>query len=136
MTLTDTGPLIALLDKSQGAQYERCQNALLSLSSPMVATREVWTESMYLLGREMSYPGQQALWRLRSSGLLTLHQSSEAELERMEILMHKYRDAPMDIADASLVVAAETLGLRRVFTLDRHFYAYRLADSSAFEVIP
>lgn len=39
-------------------------------------------------------------------------------------------------ADASVVVATETLGLRQVFTLDRHFYAYRLADGMAFEVVP
>ena len=42
----------------------------------------------------------------------------------------------MDLADASLVVAAETLNLGRIFTLDRHFYAYRLADGSALEVVP
>jgi hypothetical protein len=54
----------------------------------------------------------------------------------METLMEQYLDTPMDLADASLVVAAETLGLRRVFTLDRHFYAYRLADGSALEVVP
>ncbi len=136
MTLTDTGPLIALLDKSQGAQHLRCRNALLSLPPPLVTTREVWTEAMYLIGREMSYPGQKALWRLRASGQLVLHESSSAEVDRMELLMEQYRDIPMDLADASLVVAAETLGLRRVFTLDRHFYAYRLADGSALEVVP
>jgi len=54
----------------------------------------------------------------------------------MELLMEQYRDAPMDLADASLVVAAETLGLRRVFTLDRHFYAYRLADGIALGIVP
>ena len=54
----------------------------------------------------------------------------------MEILLEQYRDTPMDLADASLVVAAETLGGRRVFTLDRHFYAYRLADGAALEVVP
>jgi predicted nucleic acid-binding protein len=136
MTLTDTGPLVALLDKSQGTQHLRCQNVLPSLSSPLVTTREVWTETIYLLGRELGYPGQKALWRLRSSGQLMLHESSSAEVDRMEVLMEQYRDTPMDLADASLVVAAETLGLRRVFTLDRHFYAYRLSDGSALEVVP
>lgn len=50
--------------------------------------------------------------------------------------MDQYRDTPMDLADASLVAAAETLGLKRVFTLDRHFYAYRLLDGTALEVLP
>ena len=49
--------------------------------------------------------------------------------------MAKYSDTPMDLADASLVATAETLGLRQVFTLDKDFYLYRLADGSVLEVI-
>ena len=53
----------------------------------------------------------------------------------MRELMARYEDAPMDLADASLVAAAEALSLTRVFTLDRHFYAYRLAGGDALEVV-
>jgi predicted nucleic acid-binding protein len=53
----------------------------------------------------------------------------------MAALMEKYRDTPMDLADASLVVVAESHSARRVFTLDRDFYVYRLADGTALEVI-
>ena len=42
----------------------------------------------------------------------------------------------MDFADASLVVAAETVHISRILTLDRHFYAYRINGSTPFEVIP
>ena len=54
----------------------------------------------------------------------------------MHILMDQYRDAPTDLADASLVAVAETLSLRTVFTIDRHFYAYRTADKQAFQAVP
>ena len=38
-----------------------------------------------------------------------------------------YADHPMDLADASLVAAAETLGTRQVFTVDRNDFAtYRV----------
>ena len=40
----------------------------------------------------------------------------------------------MDMADASLVAAAEALSLTQVFTFDRHFYAYRLANGDVLEV--
>jgi predicted nucleic acid-binding protein len=41
--------------------------------------------------------------------------------------MDVYCDHPMDLADASLIVAAETLETRKVFTVDRKdFEAYRV----------
>ncbi len=50
--------------------------------------------------------------------------------------MAKYHDLPMDLADASLIAAAEQLNLRRIFTLDRHFRIYQFADGSTVDVIP
>ncbi len=54
----------------------------------------------------------------------------------MRILMEQYRDVPMDLADASLVVAAETLNMQRIFTLDSDFYVYRINGKQAFTVVP
>ena len=42
----------------------------------------------------------------------------------MRLPMEKYSDTPMDLADASLVAAAEILGLYRVLTLDGDFQVY------------
>jgi len=42
----------------------------------------------------------------------------------------------MDLADASLIAAAETLNATRIFTLDSDFHTYRLADGSALEALP
>jgi hypothetical protein len=48
-------------------------------------------------------------------------------LARAFELMEQYRDHPMDLADASIVAAAESLGTRKVFTIDRRdFAAYRV----------
>lgn len=54
----------------------------------------------------------------------------------MRALMRQYQDTPMDLGDASLVAAAEALNLSRIFTLDRHFWVYRLRGTDAFEVVP
>ena len=54
----------------------------------------------------------------------------------MAALMDEYHDLPMDLADASLIAAAECLGVRQIFTLDSDFHIYRLADGSAMEVVP
>ena len=62
--------------------------------------------------------------RRRGVTVATLENS---DLERCFELMARYGDAPMDFADASVVVVAERSGLDRVFTLDRrHFSAYRM----------
>jgi len=53
------------------------------------------------------------------------------------VLVRKYRDTPMDYADASLVVLAEELGTDRVFTVDRRGFAtYRLSGRRAFRIVP
>ena len=65
-----------------------------------------------------------------------MHQLTPSETIRMAELMEQYRDTPMDMADASIVAAAESLAQRRIFTVDRQFYIYRLTDGSALEVVP
>jgi len=65
-----------------------------------------------------------------------LHSADVTEQQRIRSLMEKYRDVPMDLADASLVALAQTRGIRRIFTLDSDFYVYRLNGRDSFEVIP
>jgi predicted nucleic acid-binding protein len=94
------------------------------------------TEAMYLVGRKLGWRGQDAVWDYVSDGLLRLHSPEDAEWQRMRVLMRDYADTPMDLADASIVAAAETLRQRRVFTVDSHFYVYRQRLGEAFELVP
>jgi uncharacterized protein len=91
---------------------------------------------MYLVFQAAGYPAQAALWRWLTAGRLVLHDLTHGEADRMIALMYKYRDRPMDLADASLVATAERFGIGRVFTLDSDFHIYRLADGSALACIP
>jgi predicted nucleic acid-binding protein len=61
---------------------------------------------------------------------------TDVQVMRMRSLMEKHRDTPMDLADASLVAAAESLKLRRIFTLDSDFRVYRINGTTPFEVLP
>lgn len=135
MTLTDTGPLVALVDVGE-KMHHQCTARLPQLSPPLVSTWPCFTEAMYLLGKSGGYPLQKALWRLYLSGVLAIHEQNTLDADKMRVLMDQYRDAPMDLADASLVAAAETLGAQTLFTLDKHFYAYRLPNEQAFHVVP
>ena len=135
MTLTDTDPLVAL-NNDRDAAHQRCTLILPSLRAPMLTTWPCFTEAMYLLGKEIGYSAQEELWRWRLTGKLRILKLTTEQADRMQILMSQHRDAPMDLADASLVAVAETLSLRTVFTIDKHFYAYRTADKQAFQVVP
>ena len=136
MTLCDAGPLVALLDNGQPEPHKQCLNALPRVTMPLVTTWPCFAEAMYLLGRNLGYPGQEALWQMRTASRIVIHESSQEEADRMSTLMAQYRDTPMDLADASLVTAAESLRLTCIFTLDHHFYAYRTLDGNALEVMP
>ena len=62
---------------------------------------------------------------------------TQASLRRVAALMERYRNVPMDFADATLVVLGEELETESVFTLDRRgFSAYRLNQRKAFHLIP
>lgn len=106
------------------------------LAAPMVTTWPVLTEAMYLLGDAGGWPAQRALWAMIERGALQLAELEAPDIARARALMEKHRDAPMDIADATLVAIAEARGLKRVFTLDSDFGLYRLRGREAFEVIP
>jgi len=91
---------------------------------------------MYFLGDLNGWNGQEALWRFLDSGVLSIHLPGDSETKRMRVLMEQYTDTPMDLADASLVAAAETQRLKVIFTLDSDFRVYRINGTSAFEMIP
>jgi len=133
--LTDTGPLVALLD-ADDPYHVACVAAAQRLPpAPLLTTWPCFTEAMYLLGEVGGYRYQAALWNLRTAGRLILLDLTARETDRMDVLMKKYKDVPMDLADASLVAIAESRSLRRVFSLDKDFFVYRLSDGSALEVV-
>ena len=135
MTLCDASALIALLSKNDN-HHQRCVAILDSLTLPLVTTWPCFVEAMYLLGRDVGWWGQKALWSYIEENLLLLYRLEATEVTRMSILMEKYQELPMDLADASLVATAESLNQRLIFTLDKDFYIYRFKDQLTFEVIP
>jgi predicted nucleic acid-binding protein len=124
MTLVDTGPLVALFDPKDG-QHLRCVKTLKAIRDPIRTTVPVLTEVFHMLG-----PGSVGSDRLREfvlKGGLSVWWFDAAGLSRAFELMDTYSDHPMDLADASLIVAAEAVGTRKVFTIDRSDFAvYRV----------
>lgn len=135
MILTDAGPLIAILDRDD-RDHKVCVAVLSRVRGPMVTTCAAFTEAIYLLGERGGWKAQEALLNVTERGDLRVAELQDDDWARVRSLMKKYADLPMDFADATLVVLAERLNTRRVFTLDADFRAYRLGGKHAFTVMP
>jgi predicted nucleic acid-binding protein len=122
--LVDTGPLVALFDP-QDAQHVRCREVLRTLQEPLFTTVAVLTEAFHMLSPG-SYGADRLREFIRRDGLAVWF-LDETSLQRALALMEQYADHPMDLADASLIVAAEALPTRKIFTIDRQdFTTYRI----------
>ena len=135
MVLVDAGPLVALIDRDD-QDHGRCVAALRSINGPMLTTWPAFTEAMHLLKKRTGWIGQDALWTLVGREDLMIEDLARSVSVRARELMTKYRDLPMDLADATLVAVAEARRMSRVFTLDAHFRIYRLNDRRHFKVLP
>jgi hypothetical protein len=122
--LLDTGPAVALFDPKD-ASHPRCRDVLRTVREPLVTTIPVLAEAFHMLS-----PSSQGADRLRdfiARGGATVWFFDMPALLRAFELMEQYADHPMDLADASLIVAAESLATTRVFTIDRaDFETYRV----------
>jgi uncharacterized protein len=135
MILIDTSPILAMFEPRE-EKHLLCVEAFNKISENLVTTIPCLTELMYFLYELRGWKGQQKLWQLIETKSLVVHQLTDFDLNRMNFLMEKYQDTPMDFADASLVAAAESLKINKIFTLDSDFYVYRINEKENFEVIP
>ena len=131
MILVDTGPLIALFDP-RDAQHAFCRTILQTIREGLVTTVAVLTEAFHMLG-----PASHGARNLRlfiQQGGLSVWFMDPTSVQRAFELMEQYADHPMDLADASLLVAAEMLPAHRIFTIDRQDFAtYRVRRGHRLE---
>jgi len=124
MILVDTGPLVALFDPKD-EQHSRCRKTLSSIRESLSTTIPVLTEAFHILEPQSAGSGRLRDFIARKGA--SIWNFDRAALLRAFELMETYADRPMDLADASIIVAAEQLKTLRVFTIDRNdFQTYRV----------
>ena len=131
--LTDTGPFVAILDRDD-PNHARCTDALQRARSPLVTTWPVITEASYLLA--FSRQAQDGLLDMIQRGVVFMALITDQDVPRVRVLMEKYKDVPMDFADATLVRIAERESILDMFTLDRDFTIYRACRGRRFSILP
>jgi len=120
--LIDAGPLIALFDKSD-SYHKRAIAFIKTVKVPVYTTWPVITEALHML--DFSTQVQLNLLTWIERGGLNLIEISEEQLFRIIELTQKFDDVPMDLADATLIVASELKGIRQIASVDGDFYIYR-----------
>ena len=105
------------------------------MEGPLLTVWPVLTEAFYLLG--FSWKAQDNLWEYLARGRIEVAGLERSAQDRCRTLMSKYRDLPMDLADASMVAVAEAKKVKSIFTLDhKDFNLYRPSHIKRFELIP
>lgn len=132
--LIDTGAILALLDRTD-RWHQPCVEAFQQLRLPLLTSEAVLTELFHLVGD--SWRESEAAWKFIRSGAVTLATIGESELPAIHVLMSRYRDRPMDFADATLVHLAKRESLATIFTVDHaDFETYRIDGRRRFRVFP
>jgi predicted nucleic acid-binding protein len=97
----------------------------------------VITEVTYLLATRLGPTAEVRFLGDLASGALTPLAVESIDLLRIAELVAKYADLPLGTVDASVVAAAERLGIRAVATFDRrHFGIVRPTHVEAFDLVP
>jgi predicted nucleic acid-binding protein len=129
--LLDTGPIVALLDKSQ-QDHDQCVELLSTLEAPLATCEAVIAEACHLL-RKLAGASAHVLQNVESGNFLIPYRVT-GRAARLTKLMTRYANVPMDFADACLVDLASELGSGRILTLDNDFRIYRWGRNRPFEL--
>ena len=133
MIIVDTGFWLALGNRSD--KYHDVANLYLdNLNERLITTHPAITEACYLLLDRLGNYAQCKFVANVAAGVFDVFDLDRHHYGRIEELMQKYRDLPMDMADASLIVLAEHLGHGRILSTDiRDFNIYRWNNQYPFE---
>jgi uncharacterized protein len=124
-TLIDAGPLIALFNKSD-KYHEEIKEFIKNYSGLLTTSWPVITEVCHMLDFNINAQIDFLKW-IKLDGLKVEDIKTE-EIDRIIKLSEKYSDIPMDLADATLVVISERLGVKEIITIDSDYYIYRTTE--------
>ena len=133
MILADTGFWVAFFNKKDKF-HQKSVDAMSQLDESLITTWPIITETCYLLGNVLGTQTQLRFIKALEKDYIDVFNIQLRHLPRIQFLMQKYADLPMDLADASLVILAEELGHGRILSVDqRDFGTYRWKNQHPFE---
>ncbi len=133
MILADSGFWIALGNRRDRHHAAALRAAERYQGEGFVSTWPVLTEVTHLLMARVGVHQSLAFVASVADGACRVPELPDSALARASYLMTRYRNLPMDLADASLLILAETLAEGRILSTDRRdFDGYRWKDTRPF----
>ncbi len=134
IVILDTGPWVALIDRSE-SRHTECVQWLKNFSGRLYSTEAVLTEVLYILN--FSITAQCAALDFGLESVVEIVPSNTESLKKTKNLMKKYADLPMDFADATIVCLATQTGMQNIATFDKMDFAiYKLPKKKSFTIMP
>ena len=133
--IVDTSVLLAAFVPDQ-RMHEACARTLAD-GRPLVISPFVLAELDYLTARIAGVDAELAVLEELSSGAYVIAAFDAVDLVRAQALIERYRDLPLGLADASLVVLADKHDEDAIATLDeRHFRVVQSLRGHPFRILP
>lgn len=136
ISIIDAGPLIALFDKSDSyhqrakkkvGEYRKKQGKFIT-SWPMI------TEAAYMLKEHVCLEAQLNLLEWIAMGGTEIFEVTKEQLPGITEVQKKYADLSMDFADATALLMAQELGIKKIFSVDRKdFSIYFIPGKGRFK---
>jgi predicted nucleic acid-binding protein len=120
--IADTGPLVAYFDRSD-RHHTWAKEVMGTITEPLLTCDAVLAETSFLLQRG-DIVADLPLQMVERGALISRFDTVQ-EARSLRILMDRYRNVPMSLADACLVRLSELHPPAKVWTTDSDFTIYR-----------
>jgi uncharacterized protein len=120
--LIDSGPILALFN-SKDKFHKLTLKFLKSYKGSLISTWPVVTDVIYLLSFSVDAQADFLEWIERGS--MVIKDLSIEDLKYIKNRMRKYKDIPMDLADASLMCISEKHAIEKIISIDSDFSIYK-----------
>lgn len=121
-TIIDSGPLIALFDRSD-KYHDTVLDFMKSYKGKLITSWAVITEVSHMLDFNLQVQIDFLTWC--EMGGIELYTITQEEISNIRVMMEKYIDIPMDLADGTLMYITNKENIKNIVSIDCDFDIYR-----------
>jgi len=128
LVLLDTGPIVGLYNENDD-WHDRCEEFFgQEIRYDYLLTHAVLCEVIFHIQKDRHANAASeaviSFLKLIEDDKLRLHDDDDSYVSRIKHLRSKYMDKKLDIADLSLVLAAEDHQIQKIVTIDRKDFGF------------